>query len=684
MPIQFGGQLVSLPGVRTLVQSGALGTLAVGGVATPALVGSANDGKPKTPTVVASPAQLARLFNSGPLVDAGNAAFAEGAPQLVLSRVDPATQATYTFDDGSGNPSLVLTAASWGSLGNQIQAQITAGATADTEDITIKYLPTGYNVTSPDLGQAFSLQYTDSTAGAGAGAEVTISNALSAPTQSALATATTGGSIAASTTVYVVVTAVNASGQTIASNEESVTTGSTTSTNTVTASWGSVTGATKYYVYASDSTGTETYQAQSTSTSAVLASIATGGASPPISNSTGKNLSTTFTTAPTDGSEALDVPLNGASGTQYTTIGALVAYLSGQTGYTATLLGLGTISTQYLDTANGQAIQASAYTATAKLGAIVNWVNQNVTLVTASAATNATNAPATGSLVSLAGGSNGTAAASDWQSAIDALSGSDVQMVVPLTGSASTIAYCQTDITNWAAQGQQYAQGIYGLAWGATDSQLQQQAGSLGTGNAELVAPGYVGGNSAGVSTNFDGFYMAARYAGLVAAQISAATPTTNKTVHVSQLERTLAATEQQSLLASGVTCIVPRRKGGFKVLEDRTTNSASTNIYDTQGSVRRSVNVVRAALQDGLDADVGIASLGVATQHALIRRATEILTAQQQAGNIAGFSPVTNVTQSASNATAWLVDVDVTVEVPINHLLCTVNLSTGAVTSAA
>ena len=61
MPIQFGGQLVSPPGVRTLVQSGSLGTLAVGGVATPALVGSANDGKPKTPTVVASPAQLARL-----------------------------------------------------------------------------------------------------------------------------------------------------------------------------------------------------------------------------------------------------------------------------------------------------------------------------------------------------------------------------------------------------------------------------------------------------------------------------------------------------------------------------------------------------------------------------------------------------------------------------------------------
>lgn len=684
MPVQFGGQLVSLPGVRTLVQSGALGTVTAGGVATPALVGSANDGNPKTPTVVASPAQLARLFNSGPLVDAGNAAFAEGAPQVVLSRVDPATQATYTFLDGSGNPSLVLTATSWGALGNQVQAQITSGVTAGTEDITIKYLPTGYSVTSPDLGQALSLQYTDTNTGAGVGATVTVSNALSAPVQNAPTTATTGGSIPASTDVFLKITAVNASGQTIGSNEESITVGSTTATNTVSASWTAVAGATRYYAYASDATGTESYQTQVTGTSVTLTSLATGGAAVPTTNTTGKNLSTAFTTAPTDGSQALDVPLNGAGGTQYTTLGQLAAYLSGQTGYTATLLGLGTIPTQYLDTATAQGIESSAYTLTAKLGAIINWVNQNIPLVTAAAATNAVNAPSTGSLVNLAGGANGTPAQSDWDAAIDALSGSDVQMIVPLSGTAATIAYCQADITTWAAQGQQYAMGIYGLAWGATDAQLQQQAGSLGTGNAELVAPGFVGPNSAGVTTNFDGFYMAARYAGLIAGQASAATPATNKTVHVSQLERVLSITEQQTLLASGVACIVPRRKGGFKVLEDRTTNSASTNVYDTQGSVRRSVNVVRAALQDGLDADVGIASLGVATQHALIQRATAILSAQVAAGNIAGFSPVTNVTQSTSNLTAWLVDADVQVEEPINHVLVTVNLASGAVTTAA
>lgn len=80
---------------------------------------------------------------------------------------------------------------------------------------------------------------------------------LSPPVQSALATAASGGTITAGTYRYVV-TAINANGETTASNEQTITT--TGSTSTVTVTWTAVTGATGYKLYktaAGGGTGTE-------------------------------------------------------------------------------------------------------------------------------------------------------------------------------------------------------------------------------------------------------------------------------------------------------------------------------------------------------------------------------------------------------------------------------------------
>lgn len=75
--------------------------------------------------------------------------------------------------------------------------------------------------------------------------------------QSALATATTGGTITAGTYRYVL-TAINANGETRISNEQTITT--TGSTSTVTVTWTAVTGATGYKLYktaAGGASGTE-------------------------------------------------------------------------------------------------------------------------------------------------------------------------------------------------------------------------------------------------------------------------------------------------------------------------------------------------------------------------------------------------------------------------------------------
>ncbi len=113
---------------------------------------------------------------------------------------------------------------------------------------------------------------------------------VSPPTQSALTTATTGGSIPDSTAYYVVVTAVNGAGQTTVSNEETITTGASTSpnTNTLTASWSVASNATGYNVWIGTATGAESsyfaVSGGSTTTYTITTATGTSGTLPKVNS----------------------------------------------------------------------------------------------------------------------------------------------------------------------------------------------------------------------------------------------------------------------------------------------------------------------------------------------------------------------------------------------------------------
>ena len=111
---------------------------------------------------------------------------------------------------------------------------------------------------------------------------------LAAPVQAALATATTGGTLAASAYFYKV-TATTASGETVASNEQTITTTGTTST--VTVNWAVVTGATGYKVYRGTGAGLENRLVSTIGAGATVTFTDTGvagtAATPPAVNSTG-------------------------------------------------------------------------------------------------------------------------------------------------------------------------------------------------------------------------------------------------------------------------------------------------------------------------------------------------------------------------------------------------------------
>ncbi len=138
---------------------------------------------------------------------------------------------------------------------------------------------------------------------------------LGAPTQLAPSTATTGGNIAASTTNYYVVTALNGFGETIASNEESITTGSGTATNANTISWNSVTNATSYRVYRGTTAGGENvYFAVASGTTFLDTGAAGTSGSPPAVNTAYAG-------------STLTVTVNGVLLSQKTQLAANILYL---------------------------------------------------------------------------------------------------------------------------------------------------------------------------------------------------------------------------------------------------------------------------------------------------------------------------------------------------------------------
>jgi len=133
------------------------------------------------------------------------------------------------------------------------------------------------------------------------------------------ATAGSGGSLAAGTYFYVV-TAVSASGESVASDEVSATLGST---GTITVSWSAVTGATGYRVYRGASAGAETdYYTVTGGSTTTLADDDTG--------------TKTAGNPPSAGPSSAEVPVFLAGSTSYATIADLVSAL--QTAINAALV----------------------------------------------------------------------------------------------------------------------------------------------------------------------------------------------------------------------------------------------------------------------------------------------------------------------------------------------------------
>lgn len=200
-------------------------------------------------------------------------ALASGTYYYVVTTLTAAGESTKSNEvsvivpvPGNGSVSL-----SWTAVTGATGYKLYRGTAAGVENVF--YAPG--NVTS----------YTDTGAAATNGTPPATNTAtLPAPVQTAPSTATTGGNLAAAT-YYYKITALDANGETVGSNEQSqVTTGST---STVTLNWGAVTGATSYRVYRGTAAGSENvYYAVAGGSSVTFTDTgaANTSASPPAGN----------------------------------------------------------------------------------------------------------------------------------------------------------------------------------------------------------------------------------------------------------------------------------------------------------------------------------------------------------------------------------------------------------------
>lgn len=175
--IYFNGRVTSVPGSYSEVDASGLAAVGLSAVGIVAVLGEAEGGAPYTEGAtagihrIANPSKVARMFRAGDLLEAGQILFdpsndpaINGAAAVYFVKVNPATQSTYTFDNGAGD-ALTLTSVGWGLYTTQVNVEIADGTTQG-KAITVVLEDAEESFDNVGGDDIFTLAYAPSTNGA--------------------------------------------------------------------------------------------------------------------------------------------------------------------------------------------------------------------------------------------------------------------------------------------------------------------------------------------------------------------------------------------------------------------------------------------------------------------------------------------------------------------------------------
>lgn len=285
-------------------------------------------------------------------------------------------------------------------------------------------------------------------------------------------------------------------------------------------------------------------------------------------------------------------------------------------GFTFTLLtGRTSFEVKLLDTKTGVNVKDPATGSfTADLNAIIEWINQNSQIISATENALATGVPDnTASPLFLAGGSEGVATFTDYQNALNLLKKIRVNSIVDLSGDPAVAAALDAHCAYMGGIGRSERDGFVGLLNPAltdvpTKDQAKSQIVDLNTRHIRAVAQAIERFNTNGEREEYLPPFFGAVLAGAQAGS-PVGTSLTFKFMNVLSLRQHSSwnpTDDAEEMIQAGL-CFAEEVEGvGRRVVRNITTHLSSNNIAYIEGSVNAAVNFAVFNFRTNLEFAVG------------------------------------------------------------------------------
>lgn len=408
---------------------------------------------------------------------------------------------------------------------------------------------------------------------------------------------------------------------------------------------------------------------------------------------TGSGTPATVTIALSAGSGSLTTSCTGATSDNldlpfatYNTVQKLVDAIQATGKYTVASVLEPTFSTVNLDAVSAASILTTACSIKSDLYAIVETINTKCGYATAAKVTNAGAVPAnttSGVWAYLSGATYTAATNSDWTNALTLLRGMDVDIIVPLTSTASihsSVADHCTEMSNTAnkAERRAFVGGVNQSSWVEANrsgyiTTISAAARTLNNDRVVFTGIGSKHYNALGTLTLYPGYITACMYAGM-AAGASPVMPLTRKSLNCIGLEVELRTSEVNDLIEAGVAVPIPDRVqgAGYVVSRQVTTWSKDADLYRIEYSVGRGADYIAAQVRARHELLIG--QPGSEGMDATIKNITNgVLAAAKRDGYVRDYDP--KATQLRVDGVTRYIDYSAIPIVPINWIFGTYHL---------
>jgi hypothetical protein len=291
----------------------------------------------------------------------------------------------------------------------------------------------------------------------------------------------------------------------------------------------------------------------------------------------------------------------------YTTLQRMVDAINANGAYTATLEGLNPgAASSTLDGQTALSIKTIKHLR-CDLAAQVAWFNKNAqNYVTAAKSSGALKPAVAVAKTHLAGGADPTITDPSWTNAFAALESVNLDIVVPVSGSATVHAIAQAHAETMSDPRNKHERRVIcGGVAGETPTQAIARALALNSAYVQLVYPGLKDLDSTGALVEVAPYLIAAQKSG-VSAGLKRGTAATFQFLKAAGIARNCSQSELDALEEGGVMGIEFVTGKGFRIVHDRTTYLKSEHIDRIEFSMGLVLDQIQARLRSTAEQRVG------------------------------------------------------------------------------